>query len=83
MLMQRHGLRVKAIRSNSAERMLRSPLWQWANRLLREYVPWLVEDGLLSQDEQDAFEPDWEFHSKDATAFLWLPPMVKMMARKV
>jgi hypothetical protein len=42
-----------------------------------------VEDGLLSQDEQDAFEPDWEFRFKDATAFLWLPPMVKMMARKV
>jgi ubiquinone/menaquinone biosynthesis C-methylase UbiE len=82
-LMMRHGLRIEAIRP--VQRIARpgTPLWLWPSTFLHDYVRRQVEHGLLSAEEHHAFERDWELRSKDDTAFLWTPPMVEIIARKV
>jgi hypothetical protein len=81
-LMQESGLVVEEIRP--IQRLIRSgaPVWMWPSTFFRNFVPLLVEQGLLSEQEQRDFEQDWAERSKDDAAFFWAPPMVEIIARK-
>ncbi len=82
-LMRSHGLRVEAILP--LQRVARSsdPLWAWPGTFFLNYVPLLVERGLLSSQDQRAFIDLWEERSRDETAFLWAPAMLEITARKI
>jgi ubiquinone/menaquinone biosynthesis C-methylase UbiE len=82
-LMQRRGLRIEDIRPIQRVTRAGSALWLWPSSFLHDYVLRQVEQGQLSAEEQYAFERDWELRSKDDTAFLWTPPMVGTIARKL
>ena len=81
-LMHKYGLIVEEI--GPLQRVIRpsSPLWLWPSTFFRNFVPSLVKQGLLSEQEQRDFEQEWAERSKDDTAFFWTPPMVEVIARK-
>ena len=81
-LMRKHGLNIEEIRP--LQRIIRSgsPSWLWPSTFFHNFVPLLVEQGLLSEQEQHDFEREWAERSKDDTAFFWSPPMVEVIARK-
>ena len=58
-----------------------SPLWIWLDAATRNH-PNLIEAGLLSAPELDAFEDEWAARSKDPTAFFTAPPVLATIAHK-
>lgn len=81
-MMQRHGLRVESIEHASPLVRPGDTLWRWPKMFLEAYIPELVNSQLLDQDAADAFWSDW--HKREATAgsFLYLPPVIEIVARK-
>ena len=57
-------------------------LWQWPTGFFFGYVPKLVEAGLLTEAERQAFETEWREREQDSGAFLSAPPMVGIVAEK-
>jgi ubiquinone/menaquinone biosynthesis C-methylase UbiE len=58
-----------------------SPLWIWLDAATRNH-PNLVEAGLLSAPELEAFEKEWDERSKDPTAFFTAPPVLATIAQR-
>lgn len=81
-IMRSHGLRVEAILPVQRVARAGEPLWAWPGTFFQNYLPRLVERGLLSPAEQRAFEAMWEERSQDDVAFLWAPAMLEIIARK-
>ncbi len=81
-LMRSHGLRVEKILPVQRVARAGEPLWAWPGTFFHNYLPRLVERGLLSLEEQQAFEAMWDERSRDDAAFLWAPAMVEIIARK-
>jgi hypothetical protein len=61
----------------------RDPLWQWPATFFANFIPRLVEQGLVSAADQRAFERDWSQRSRDENAFFWTPSMIEIIARRV
>ncbi len=79
---QRHGLRVTEITPHLRVARPGSMLWHWPDFFFRNYVPLLVEMGLLTAVEQTAFESEWSDRSRDPGAFFTTPPMFDVIAVK-
>ena len=60
-----------------------TPFWEWPKRFFFGYVPRLVTEGLLTDDERRAFEDEWAQREREPGSFLSLPPMVGIVADKV
>lgn len=58
------------------------PLWQWPFTFFRNFLPMLVEMGLLTQAEHDAFNADWKARESDPGGFFATPPMIDIVATK-
>lgn len=82
-LMREEGLRIEQLRPLQRLARAGTPLWAWPGTFFRNYLPLLVERGLLGAEDQAAFERMWEERSRDETAFLWAPAMMEIIARKV
>jgi len=82
-MMAARGLRVESI--VPMQRVARSsdPLWQWPTTFFANFIPRLVEQGLVSDDDWRAMEKDWNQQSRDPNAFFWTPSMVEIIARRV
>jgi len=82
-MMQPHGLRVESI--TPLQRVARStdPLWQWPTTFFANFVPRLVEQGLVSANDWREMAADWEVRSRDPNAFFWTPSMIEVIARRV
>lgn len=59
-----------------------SPLWQWPDTFFANYLPALVEWGLINETEQREFKNQWRRRSRDASAFFATPPMIEVVAVK-
>ncbi len=81
-LLLRHGFDLERVESIVELARPGSLLWQWPDTLFANYVPRLVELGLLSAAEREAFERVWAERSADPAAFLTTPPMVEILARR-
>ena len=81
-LMQQHGLSVEVIRPLQHAIRPSSPLWQWPNTFFHNFVPSLVEQGLLREADQRDFERDWAERARNHTTVFWSPPMMAVIARK-
>jgi ubiquinone/menaquinone biosynthesis C-methylase UbiE len=82
-MMAKNGFRVDDIRPLHRIARPSSPLWLWPTTFMRSFVPTLVERGLLTQADQQAFEQDWLAHSNDETALYWAPPVLEIIAQKL
>ena len=59
-----------------------SQFWQWPEGFFHNYVPTLVQRGLLTAHEQEAFEADWRERSNDPRALFYSPVLTELVARK-
>jgi SAM-dependent methyltransferase len=59
-----------------------SSLWEWPATFFRNYLPVLVEMGLLTAEERRAFDVDWVERSKSPAAFFASPPVVDVIGIK-
>jgi ubiquinone/menaquinone biosynthesis C-methylase UbiE len=76
------GLEVREI--NPLIRIARpgTALWKWPETFFKNYLPVLIEMGLLGETEKETFERKWEECSKDAGAFFCTPPMIEVIGIK-
>jgi hypothetical protein len=81
-LLSKHGL--TPVEVSPLHRIARpqSQLWTWPTIFINTYAPKLVEEGRLTQEEQEALVKDWEAHTNDPSAFFCSPPMVDIIAVK-
>lgn len=59
-----------------------SRIWHWATLFHQSYVGKLVEQGLLSSRDAEAFFDDWRRQGSNPAAFFMPPPMLGVIARK-
>ena len=81
-LLAQAGMRVEYIQPILRLATPRDPLWQWPHTFFKIFVPSLVEQDLLTKDEQREFERDWQTHCNDPHAFFTSPPMIEVVAVK-
>jgi len=81
-LFGRHGLEV--VHAEPIVRAARpgSSLWQWPTWFFENYVPALVEMGLLTDADQHRFAEDWARHTADPNAIFVTPPVIDYVAVK-
>jgi hypothetical protein len=81
-MMAEHGFRVESVLP--LQRIARSsdPLWQWPTTFFANFIPRLVEQGLVPESDWRAMERDWNERSRDPNAFFWTPSMVEIIARR-
>ncbi len=59
-----------------------STMWSWPDTFWKAFLPRLEELGYISPDEHRGFLDAWQAISSDPGAFMHLPPMYEMVARK-
>jgi SAM-dependent methyltransferase len=57
-------------------------LWQWPEDFFLNFVPMLVEKGLLTPADREEFEIDWRAHAKNPSASFVTPPVASVIAVK-
>jgi ubiquinone/menaquinone biosynthesis C-methylase UbiE len=82
-IMASSGLRVEWIAPLQRVARPSDPLWQWPSTFFANFIPRLVEQGLLDREDWRAFEREWAERSADPNAFFWTPPMVEIIARRI
>jgi len=68
------GLEVRHVKNVVRTARPGSSLWRWPDLFFSTYAPKLVEMGLLTPDERDAFLREWRERSNDPDAFFSTPP---------
>lgn len=81
-MMCRAGLELVDVRLVVRTARPGSPLWAWPETFFRGFLPRLVDDGVVTEDEAAAFWHDWRARAADPAAFLALPPLVNAVGRR-
>ena len=81
-LMAQAGLVIDEIRPLQRIARPSDPLWDWPATFFANFIPMLVERGLVSDADWREFQQDWAEHSRDPNAILWTPSMVEIIARR-
>ena len=76
------GLEIQSIRPIVRLGRPRSSVWEWPWAFFVNFLPTLVEAGLISEADRLEFNRDWEERSRDAGAYLLTPPMVEITGVK-
>lgn len=76
------GLTVTDVAQVSGVARPGDPRFDWPENFLRGYVPRLVNDGLLDEATAAAFLADWSRRKAEPGTFLYLPPLLRVVARK-
>lgn len=81
-MMQDSGLEV--VHFEPINRAVRpgSLTWRWVSLFNSSYLPNLVAQGLMSQEETDQFRRDWSELESDPATLFFTPPMLGIIARK-
>jgi SAM-dependent methyltransferase len=77
------GLRVESMLPLQRIARPTDPLWQWPATFFVNFVPRLVEQGLVRAEDWRQMKLDWDARSSDPNAFFWTPSMVEIIARRV
>lgn len=81
-IFRRCGLAWKEVRAHYHTVRPRDLLWQWPTTFFANYVPRLVEQGLLTTAEQQAYEQEWAQRSADPDTFFCTPPVFDVVGVK-
>lgn len=81
-MMQQCGLEVREIRPILRVARPGSALWDWPTTFFRNYIPVLVEMGLLTTADQEDFNCDWSQRSADPATFFCTPPVFDVIGVK-
>ena len=56
--------------------------WSWWDRLIRDFGPRFVDEGLLSADEFDSLQRDWAVLPLQPGAFIYTPVLLQVVAER-
>ncbi len=76
------GMTVREIKGIARVAQPGSALWNWPTTFFRNFVPTLVEAGLITVDEHRAFDAEWTRRTNDPDTFFCSPPMYDVIAQK-
>lgn len=76
------GFAVEHIAVNQRLARPGEPMWQWPESFWRNFLPVLVELGLLTEADCAAWWSEWEELARTAGAFVLLPPLFDLIAVK-
>ena len=81
-LAERCGLEVEHFRPLARIGCVGSLEWRWLGGFFRSYLPKVVERGLLTADELEAFQAEWDRRSEAGGSWVYTPTMVDVVLRK-
>lgn len=81
-LMAAAGLDVEQMRPLQRIARPGDPLWDWPTSFFNNFIPMLVEQGLVAPEDWRALQKEWAERTKDPNAVFWTPSMVEIIARK-
>jgi len=74
------GFTVRSVRCVGGMADPRHRWWGWWGRLIADFGPKFVEEGLLRQDEWDALRRDWAMLSEQPHSFIYTPILLQVIA---
>jgi SAM-dependent methyltransferase len=81
-LANRCGLHVEYFRPIARIGPVGSLEWRWLTQFFRGYLPKIVEQGLLTPEEFDAYLADWDQRAEEGKSYCYTPTMVDVILRK-
>ncbi len=80
--MEKSGLRVESL--DPVVRIARpgEALWQWPDSFFRNFLPVLVQKGLLREEDRRSFMDEWDARSRDKASYFMTPLVMSAVARK-
>jgi ubiquinone/menaquinone biosynthesis C-methylase UbiE len=81
-LMAAAGLEVLEIRPLQRIARPGDPLWEWPTSFFANFIPMLVEQGLVTAEDWVILQKEWAERTRDPNAVFWTPSMVEIIARK-
>jgi ubiquinone/menaquinone biosynthesis C-methylase UbiE len=81
-MMEAAGFDVEFVRPLQRIARPGDPLWDWPTSFFANFIPMLVERGLVNVDDWRAFQAEWAERTRDPNAMFWTPSMVEIVARK-
>jgi SAM-dependent methyltransferase len=81
-LMAAAGLEVEEIRPLQRIARPSDPLWEWPTTFFFNFIPMLVERGLVTPQDWRDFQREWNERTHDPNAVFWTPSMVEIIARR-
>ena len=81
-LMAAAGLEIEAIRPLQRIARPADPLWEWPTSFFSNFIPMLVQQGLVSEKDWSDFQLEWAERTRDPNAVFWTPSMVEIIARR-
>ena len=78
-MLLRHGFEIREVRPLRRVASPRDLLWKWPEVFFENYLPVLVDAGLISQDVAQRFRDDWAARSADPNARFLTPPMLDII----
>jgi ubiquinone/menaquinone biosynthesis C-methylase UbiE len=76
------GFTIRSLRCVGGMAGPRHRWWSWWDRLIRDFGPRFVDEGLLSPDEFDALMHDWAALSQQPDAFIYTPVLLQVVAER-
>jgi ubiquinone/menaquinone biosynthesis C-methylase UbiE len=81
-MMAAAGLEVLEVRPLQRIARPSDPLWEWPTTFFSNFIPMLVERGLVSDADWREFQREWDERTRDPNAMFWTPSMVEIIARR-
>ncbi|HET6350284.1 MAG TPA: hypothetical protein VFH88_14490, partial [Candidatus Krumholzibacteria bacterium] len=76
------GLHVEEVRPLQRVARPGDPLWDWPTTFFANFIPMLVEQGLVTPEDWSLFQKEWAERTRDPNAVFWTPSMVEIIARR-
>lgn len=81
-LLRKHGFALVEFSPHCLAGGPGSPIMEWGYRFFSIHTQYMVDRGLMSQEEGDAMVADWEEHLKNPDALFFSPLVVDIIGRK-
>ena len=76
------GFRIRSLKCVGGMADPRHRWWNWWGRLIRDFGPTFVEEGLLRPEQLQALQRDWADFSAQPHAFIYTPILLQLIAER-
>jgi len=76
------GFRIRSLKCVGGMADPRHRWWSWWGRLIRDFGPTFVEEGLLRPEQLQALQRDWADFSAQPHAFIYTPILLQLIAER-